>query len=144
MAELDDNYYRLESQRGQNEWQQQNTQNDIDNIDNKISRLRTAYNTLDQQKESIKDQKKEINRLDDAYKGSWKGEHATSVYDACNGDGTVSSSYQSYIDAIDGIEDAINNEICRLKNLRAEKWGILQGLVRAWNNITTQIRNYFN
>lgn len=144
MAELDDNYYRLEGQRGQNERQQQSTQNEINNIDKKISRLRTAYNTLDQQKESIKGQKRTINRLDDTYKKSWKGEHATAVYNACNGDGAVSSSYQSYIDAVDGIEDAINNEICRLNNLRAEKWGILQGLIRAWNNITTQIRNYFN
>lgn len=144
MAELDDNYYRLEGQRGQNEWQQRNTQNEINSIEKKISRLRTAYNTLDKQKESIKGQKKTINRLDDIYKDSWKGQHATSVDNACNGEGAVSASYQSYIDAIDGIEDAINNEICRLNNLKAEKYGFLQGLIRAWNNITTQIRNYFN
>lgn len=144
MAELDDNYYRLENQRGQNESQQESVQNEIDDIDKKIKRLRTAYNTLDKQKESIKGQKGTISRIKNNYEGNWKGQHATSVYDACTGKGAVASAYQSYADAIDEIEDAINNEICRLKNLRADKWGILQGLIRAWNSICTQIRNYFN
>lgn len=144
MAELDDNYYRLENERGHNEQQQQNTQNEIDDIDKKIQRLRTAYKTLDGQKESIKSQKTTLKGLKDFHDYAWKGEHATAVYDSCGSGGTLSSNYQSYIDGIDGIEDSINNEIARLKNLRSEKWGILQGLVRAWNNLCAEIRNYFN
>lgn len=144
MAELDDNYYRLENERDSNEHQQQNMQNQIDDIDDQIRRLRAAYNTLDGQKEGIKLQKTTLGYLKDLHESTWKGEHATAVYDSCGKDGTLSSTYQTYINGIDWIEDSINDEIARLKNLRSEKWGILQGLVCAWNDLCAEIRNYFN
>lgn len=49
------------------------------------------------------------------------------------------------IDAkIDDAEDAINWEINALNERKNEKYGILSGLVNAWDDLCTRIRNFFN
>ena len=134
----------LKSQRRTNEGKQSDIKDDIGDLDDKIKRLRDAYDTIDGQKEDAKDYKKAINRLPNAYSDSWKGENADFAYQSCEKQGGLSDSCQSYIDNVDDIEEAINDEITRLKNLRSDKWGILQGLVEAWNNLTNKIRNAVN
>lgn len=144
MGSSDAEYESLKGQLSSNESQQAATRSEITNLDVKIQRLRDAYNKLDEAKESVKVQKNIVSNMPDFYESVWKGAHATSVYTACESGGVLSNEYANYVDALDEIEDNINNEINRLNNIRSEKWGILQGLINAWNNLSTRIRNYFN
>ena len=144
MAELDQHYYSLASEKTENEGEQNRTQADIDDIDSQIERLQDAYNAIDDEKELLKDQRRNLRGMPTMYEGSWKGAHASSIYEACTKGGQLDEAYTTYIDAIDDIEDSINDKIRELKDKRAEKWGILQGLIRAWNYICTEMRNYFN
>lgn len=143
MADLDQHYYNLKNQKSANERQQTSTQSEIDSIDSKIDRLHTAYNNIDAAKESIKNLKKANSKLPNSYKNIWKGNNANTIFEDCN-DGDLQQNYKNYIDSIDYVEDAINQEICSLKNMRSQKCGILRGLINAWNTLSTEIRNYFN
>lgn len=144
MAKLDDNYYYLKNQRSSNEQKQRSVQNEINQAESKIKRLKTAYNEIDDVKEYLKSQRKSLGKLPKSYESSWKGAHANSTFTSCFNGGELNRNYKSYIDSVDAAQDAINNEICRLKNVKAAKYGILQGLISTWNNLTTQIQNYFN
>lgn len=144
MGEYDAGYENLKSQRRQNESLQKSTQSDIDNIDQKIKTLKDAYAEIDEAKETVKHEKRIVNSLPNFYGDSWKGKHADDIYEASEDGGLLSEAYKTYINALDAIEDSINDEICRLNDKKSEKWGILQGLVRSWNHLSTQIRNYFN
>lgn len=144
MPDNDEYYDSLNQQRSQNERQQGQTRSEIAAIEKKIERLRMAYSAIDQEKEALKGYRKSIKDSVGFYDSGWKGEHASHVYEACEKNGTLYQSYSSYIDAVDSIEDSINREINRLNNLKAQRWGFLSSLIRAWNNLTTEIRNYFN
>lgn len=144
MGSSDAEYESLKGELSSNESQQATTRSEISDLDNKIQRLRDAYNKLDEAKESVKVQKNIVGNMPDFYESLWKGAHANSVYTACESGGVLSTEYANYVDALDEVEDNINNEINRLNNIRSEKWGILQGLINAWNNLSTRIRNYFN
>ena len=54
------------------------------------------------------------------------------------------ASYDGYVSNIDDAEDAINWEINALNERKNEKYGILSGLVNAWDDLCTRIRNFFN
>ena len=105
--------------------------------------MRRVYNNIDAAKESIKNIKKANNKLPNSYKNVWKGNNADTIFGICDG-GNLQQDYKNYIDSIDSVEDAINREICSLKSMRSQKYGILQGLINAWNTLSTEIRNYFN
>ena len=142
MSEVD--VQELENQRSRNEGQQSDIQDDIDDIDERIDALKAAYKILDDEKEKARDYKKIVNGMPGVYSDMWRGEKANQVYDTCENDGALSNTYKEYIDAIDSIEDSINDEITRLKNSRSDKWGILQGLIEAWRNLTNRIHNAVN
>lgn len=144
MAELDQRYYSLASQKSVNEGQQESLQSDMDDIDSQIKSLQAAYDEIDVEKELLKDQRSYLRGMPTMYEGSWKGAHASVIFDACNKGGQLDGDYTTYINAIDEIEDSINEKIRELKDKKAEKWGILQGLIQAWNYIYTEMRNYFN
>lgn len=144
MPDYDEYYDNLNQQRSRNERQQRLTRNEITALEKKIARLRAAYSTIDREKEYVKSLRRNVKDSVNFYESGWKGAHAGHVYEACEKGGSLYQSYSSYIDSVDDIEDSINREIARLNNLKAQKWGFLSGLVQAWNNLTTEIRNYFN
>lgn len=58
--------------------------------------------------------------------------------------GELKTSYQGYVDNIDAVKDDINWKINELKESQNERYGILSGLVNAWEDLCTRIRNFFN
>ena len=54
------------------------------------------------------------------------------------------TAYDGYVSNIDAAEDAINWEINTLKEKMNEKYGVLSGLVNAWDDLCTKIQNFFN
>lgn len=137
-------YNNLQNNKARNEASQDQTRREIDAINRKIERLRAAYNKIDRAKEDCKSLRNQVKGMPGRYDSSWKGAHADSIYASCKSGGNLYDNYDSYIKKIDAIEDAINNEILRLKNIKADKNGFLSDLVKAWNYICTQIRNFFN
>ena len=126
-------YQNLKNQKASNEHQQEVCQLEINEIDAKIDRLRDAYNTLDDAKEAIDDINKNQKNMisSDLYQSLWTGSRAQYFYDG-------------YVSNIDDAEDAINWEINALNERKNEKYGILSGLVNAWDDLCTRIRNFFN
>jgi hypothetical protein len=118
---------------------------EINEIDAKIDRLRDAYNTLDDAKEAIDDINKNQKNMisSDLYQSLWTGSRAQYFYDLCES-GDLYTSYDGYVSNIDDAEDAINWEINALNERKNEKYGILSGLVNAWDDLCTRIRNFFN
>ena len=70
-------------------------------------------------------------------------QHDQYFYDLCES-GDLYTSYDGYVSNIDDAEDAINWEINALNERKNEKYGILSGLVNAWDDLCTRIRNFFN
>ena len=141
--EYDAEYSNLQSQKSSNEAQQEDCKAEIEDLEEKISRLRTAYNTIDDAKESIDQIKGWHSGMPAFYESLWKGSKAQYFYDMCES-GALKANYDGYVNNIDAVEDAINWEIHDLKCKTNEKYGILSGLVNAWNSLCTRIRNYFN
>ena len=138
-------YQNLKNQKASNEQQQEVCQSEINEIDAKIDRLRDAYNTLDDAKEAIDDINKNQKNMisSDLYPSLWTGSRAQYFYDLCES-GNLYTSYDGYVSNIDDAEDAINWEINALNERKNEKYGILSGLVNAWDDLCTRIRNFFN
>ena len=63
--------------------------------------------------------------------------------DSCES-GNLYTAYDGYVSNIDAAEDAINWEINTLKEKMNEKYGVLSGLVNAWDDLCTKIQNFFN
>ena len=133
----------LKSQKQSNEGEQAACQAEIDTINEWISRLRGAYNGIDDAKESIDDIKRIHSNMPTFYECFWKGSKAQHIYDMCES-GELKTSYQGYVDNIDAVEDDINWKINELKESQNERYGILSGLVNAWEDLCTRIRNFFN
>ncbi len=136
-------YDSLKSQRRNNEAQQEECRVEINNLGDKIEQLRSAYNTMDGAKEAIDDIKGIHSNMPMFYESLWKGSRAQYFYDMCES-GELKTSYSGYVSNIDAAEDEINWEINGLKEKQNEKYGILSGLVNAWDDLTTRIRNFFN
>lgn len=136
-------YNSLKSQKRSNEARQEECQAEIDSLGDKIERLRSAYNTIDGAKEAIDDTKGIHSNMPMFYESLWKGNRAQYFYDMCES-GELKTSYAGYVSNIDAVEDTINWEINGLKEQQNEKYGILSGLVNAWDDLCTRIRNFFN
>ena len=136
-------YNNLKSQKRSNEAQQEECQAEIDNLEDKIERLRSAYNTIDGAKEAIDDTRGIHSNMPMFYESLWKGSKAQYFYDMCES-GELKTSYAGYVSNIDAVEDEINWEINGLKEQQNEKYGILSGLVNAWDDLCTRIRNFYN
>ena len=136
-------YDSLKSQRRNNEARQEECRVEINNLGDKIEQLRSAYNTMDGAKEAIDDIKGIHSNMPMFYESLWKGSRAQYFYDMCES-GELKTSYSGYVSNIDAAEDEINWEINGLKEKQNEKYGILSGLVNAWDDLTTRIRNFFN
>lgn len=136
-------YNRLKSQKRSNEAKQEACQTEINSLGDKMERLRSAYNALDGAKEAIDDTRRIHSNMPMFYESLWKGNQAQYFYDMCES-GELKTGYAGYISNIDAAEDEINWEINRLKEKQNEKYGILSGLVNAWDDLCTRIRNFFN
>ena len=136
-------YDSLKSQRRNNEARQEECRVEINNLGDKIEQLRSAYNTMDGAKEAIDDIKGTHSNMPMFYESLWKGSRAQYFYDMCES-GELKTSYSGYVSNIDAAQDEINWEINGLKEKQNEKYGILSGLVNAWDDLTTRIRNFFN
>ncbi len=138
-------YQNLKTQKENNEEKQALCQAEIDEIDAKIDRLREAYDKLDDAKETIdvikSNQKNMINT--ELFQSIWSGSQAQYFYDLCDS-GELYSAYNGYVSNIDDVEDGINWEINKLNERKYEKYGILTGLINAWDDLCTRIHNYFN
>lgn len=109
-------------------------------IDEKIRRLKSAYSRMGLKKENYRNIKKQEKKtIDDDYR--WKGNNYTIVISQ-NG-GNLKSSDEKYYREIDSIQDEINNEITRLRNMKYSDT-FLGNLMRQINNLGTRIRNFFN
>lgn len=123
-------YQNLKNQKASNEHQQEVCQLEINEID--------AKEAID---DINKNQKNMISS--DLYQSLWTGSRAQYFYDLCES-GDLYTSYDGYVSNIDDAEDAINWEINALNERKNEKYGILSGLVNAWDDLCTRIRNFFN
>lgn len=138
-------YNRLCAEKAGNEAEQQSVQSQIDALDEKIERLRSAYDKIDAEKESLKGIRNDILRITRDYYGDWKGTNASELERTLAADdGELRRAYEAYIEAIDVIEDSINNDILALKQQRNNLDGFLVGLKNAWASLCTRIRNIFN
>ena len=63
MGSSDAEYESLKGELSSNESQQATTRSEINDLDNKIQRLRDAYNKLDEAKESVKVQKNIVGNM---------------------------------------------------------------------------------
>lgn len=136
-------YDRLQNEKYANEMQQSQCQSEINSLDEEISLLEEAYETIKDAKDYIKDVKKEIQKIPDKELEGWKGSVFESLKESSEETG-LKSAYDSYIDNINEVEDAINWDINHKKEERNEKWGILSGLKNAWDDLCTWIGNLVN
>ena len=134
----------LENEKRKNEADQQVVKNQINDLDEHISRLRSAYDAIGESKHEIEYVQEAIACKARSYGGSWKGRKYDCFLMDCSNSGGLHAAYQFYINEVDWIQDSINEEIYRLECQKSEKYGILQGLVNAWNRVVTDIRNYWN
>ena len=116
-------YQNLKNQKASNEHQQE------------VCQLKEAIDDIN------KNQKNMISS--DLYQSLWTGSRAQYFYDLCES-GDLYTSYDGYVSNIDDAEDAINWEINALNERKNEKYGILSGLVNAWDVLCTRISNFFN
>ena len=137
-------YDSLCSQKSQNDAEQAEVQSVINDLDDKITKMQTAYNNLDAAKEGLKSIRSVIQCWPDFYESVWKGDVATAIYDACKKDGYHEASYTQYIDAIDEIQDALNLKLTELENEKLRQQGILGELIAWGNSLWTRIQNFFN
>lgn len=77
----------------------------------------------------------------DLYQCMWTGSNAQECYESCES-GNLYTAYDGYVSNIDAAEDAINWEINTLKEKVNEKYGVLSGLVNAWDDLCTKIQNF--
>lgn len=112
-------------------------------LDEKIERLKAAYRKLDDAKEAIDDIKHNQRNMinSDLYQCMWTGSNAQECYESCES-GNLYTAYDGYVSNIDAAEDAINWEINTLKEKVNEKYGVLSGLVNAWDDLCTKIQNF--
>lgn len=136
-------YYSLLTSRDSNGAQQNSCRGEIQIIEDRIGRLKEAYRSLDEAKESIDELKGKHSYKTGNYEIYWKGGNANWHYTSCESE-DMYVSYDEYVSSIDNAEDAINWEINRLKEKLNEQYGILEGLVNAWNDLCTRINNFFN
>ena len=129
-------YNKLKKKKADNKKQQEQCQSEIDVLDEKIERLKAAYRKLDDAKEAIDDIKHNQRNMinSDLYQCMWTGSNAQECYDSCES-GNLYTAYDGYVSNIDAAEDAINWEINTLKEKMNEKYGVLSGLVNAWDNM---------
>lgn len=139
----EEEYNRLKEQKQSNEVQQEACQAEINSLGDKIERLEAAYRTMDEAKEAIHDIRTIHANMPMFYEALWEGSRARYFYDLCES-GELDSAYSSYISHIDAEEDALNWEINKLKEKQNEKYGILSGLVSAWDDLCTRMQNFFN
>jgi hypothetical protein len=133
-------YNKLKKKKADNKKQQEQCQSEIDVLDEKIERLK-----LDDAKEAIDDIKHNQRNMinSDLYQCMWTGSNAQECYESCES-GNLYTAYDGYVSNIDAAEDAINWEINTLKEKVNEKYGVLSGLVNAWDDLCTKIQNFFN
>ena len=138
-------YNKLKKKKADNKKQQAQCHSDIDVLAEKIERLKAAYRKLEERKEGIDDSKdKQGKRINaDLDQCMWTGSNAQECYDSCES-GNLYTAYDGYVSNIDAAEDAINWEINTLKEKMNEKYGVLSGLVNAWDDLCTKIQNFFN
>lgn len=145
-AEKQQEYNTLKSQNYNRALSINNTKSQIDSIDSKIRRLDNAYNKIGEFKNAAKtirnNEKGNVFTFGVSNTSSyWKGQN----YDKYSKYNTaLDSDHITYINQIDRAQDLINDERRRLKNMRAEKAGILKGLIEAYNYVENKIQNFFN
>ena len=125
-------YNKLKKKKADNKKQQEQCQSEIDVLDEKIERLKAAYRKLDDAKEAIDDIKHNQRNMinSDLYQCMWTGSNAQECYDSCES-GNLYTAYDGYVSNIDA--EKMN-----------EKYGVLSGLVNAWDDLCTKIQNFFN
>lgn len=136
-------YDRLQNEKSVNEAQQSQCQSEINSLDDEISMLGEAYETIKDAKGYVKDIQKEISKIPDKELDGWKGSVFESLRESSEESG-LKEIYESYIDNINTVEDAINWDINHKEEERNEKYGILSGLKNTWDDLCTWIGNLFN
>lgn len=109
-------------------------------IDEKIRRLKNAYSKMGQKKESYRQTKRQEKKtIDDDYR--WKGNNQAIIISQDGG--KLKSADEKYYKELDSIQDEINDEITRLRNMKYSDT-FLGNLRKQINNLGTKIRNFFN
>lgn len=111
-----------------------------DEINGKVSRLQSVYNELGYLKSSSKQIKNNAKTVTEK-KYKWKG---NKYNDFSRDGGYLEDEYNQYINSIDRVRDAINDEICNLKNSFSDNFGALGRLKSMERTVKTKIKNLVN
>ena len=116
------------------------TQSNIDDINQKIARLESAYRTLARLKFEAGVLKGTANGISTKHY-KWKG----NKHNNFKRDGSwLVDEHKEYIKSLDYVMDSLNYEIANLKNTRDDQWGLIGYFKKQIRNISTQIRNLIN
>lgn len=109
----------------------------------KIERLKTARDSIQSQKNSAKAKRKKLEKYANGDEiGEWIGKEQTAtVYSI---EGKVVGQYNTYIERIDDVVDALCNEITRLENENMQlSWDVLH-IGSLINSLVNEIRTLCN
>ena len=109
----------------------------------KIERLKTARDSIQSQKNSPKAKRKKLEKYANGDEmGEWIGKEQTAtVYSI---EGNVVGQYNTYIERIDDVVDALCNEITRLENENMQlSWDVLH-IGSLINSLVNEIRTLCN
>ena len=106
----------------------------------KIERLKTARDSIQSQKNSAKAKRKKLEKYANGDEiGEWIGKEQTATVE-----GNVVGQYNTYIERIDDVVDALCNEITRLENENMQlSWDVLH-IGSLINSLVNEIRTLCN
>ena len=134
--------YEVLVNRKSNAQSEKNTcEHRIENYDYLLQRLRTARNNIRECKSLFANLIREQYFIEQS-ECEWKG-YKQRVFEGKLED--ISAENQHYYQhTIDRIHDSLNDEITRIKNLRAQEYGMLGNIVSLINSLSNEINNFFN
>ncbi len=131
----------LKSQRSSKIRQAEQAESDKRSAERKAQQLRQAYKQLNSAIDEARKLRSAVNNKKSAG-DEWKGRKAEKYSDYVSG--PFKSNFNTYIDRLDNLQDAVNREMVRQENRAIDlDWDIL-GLRKSINNLWHQIQNWFN
>lgn len=134
-------YDSLINQKSDLQSQYSEYQNQIENCEYLLRRLRRTKESVSEQKQLYRKLIREHNDIV-GDKHEWKGNTQTTFEKKL--EDITDENERYYNSSLDRILDSINDEITRIENKKMEAYGIL-GDIGSWiNDITNEIENFFN